>query len=124
MKYKSKIVLKSYQSSRKMDEIKKFEDYKKRLEKLEKAVFGKKEKTTQKLKSDYSGLVGGIQLLVDNGFFSNPKLLKEIVKELKVKNYHYSQASVSKILARDFVRKKRILNRIKEGVNYKYVIRK
>lgn len=99
---------------------------KKRLEKIEKVLFSDKPQVSGKMtkQKKYSGLVGGLEYLIDNGFFSKPKLLKEIVGGLKVQNYHYSMASISKILARDFVNKKRILNRIKEGKNYMYVIRK
>lgn len=103
-----------------------FSKIEKRLQKLENAVF-KKSKTFKKQgkpSSDYTGLIGGMRLLVDNGFFRKSRELKEIFNELKRENYHYSKASISKSLARDFVKKLRVLQRITQGKNFKYVVRK
>lgn len=98
---------------------------KKRLDDLERLLSTKKSSSMKPVKKEkYVGLVGGIQLLIDNKFFTNPKSLNEISKELKTNTYHYSLASISKILAKDFVRKKHSLNRIREGKLYRYVIRK
>jgi len=101
-------------------------EIKKRLDKIEKELFSKKSGTKKQTseKNDYSGLVGGIQLLIDKKFFSKPRQLSEVTKELKTNTYHYSLAVVSKSLARDFVKTKRILTRIKDGKKYSYVIRK
>jgi len=107
-----------------IDEIKaRIENHEKRLSALE-------SKHTEKLKNstddskDYSGLVGGIRYLIDNGFFNEPKTVKETLDELKRKGYHYGDAAVSKALSVTFTRKTKVLNRIKEGDVYKYVIRK
>jgi len=103
-----------------------FSKIEKRLQKIEKAVFTKPRVSKKQDKSSdgYDGLSGGIRLLIHNGFFKKPKELKEIFAELKRENYHYSKASISKILARDFVKKAKTLTRIKEGKYFKYVLRK
>lgn len=103
-----------------------FSKIEKRLKKLENAVFKKSTSGKKQGKSskDYAGLSGGIRLLIDNGFFKKLRELKEIVAELKRENYHYAKAAISRALARDFVKKAKILTRIKEGKNFKYVLRK
>ena len=103
-----------------------FSKIEKRLKKLENEVLKKSKisKKQGKTSNDYKGLKGGIRLLFDNGFFRKPKELKEIFNELKRENYHYSNATLSKILARDFVKKLRILQRVSGGTNFKYVVRK
>ena len=104
-------------------ESKKLKDFEKRLVKLEKAVFGKKSKRLE-LKKENSGIKGGIQLLIKNSFFNKPKSVPEIVSELKREAYHYPTESVRTSLSRDFTKKERVLTRIQEKGNYKYVLRK
>ncbi len=95
----------------------------KRLTALEKAVFQEK-KRSGTASSSFEGLKGGIRFIIKNGFFKKLRSLSEIKSELKREGYHYSDASISKILTRDFTNKEKILNRIKEKKVWKYVIRK
>lgn len=73
---------------------------------------------------DYQGLQGGIMLLIGEKFFSTPKSKAETREQLAIKGYHHPEGAVQAALARDFMKKKRILTRIKDGKIYKYVIRK
>jgi len=109
-----------------MSDTAKIKKMEKRLKKLENVVFKKSTSGGKQGKSskDHSGLSGGIRLLIHDGFFKKPRELKEIFAELKRENYHYSKATVAKILARDFVKRLRILSRIKEEKNFMYVLRK
>ena len=66
-----------------------------RVEKLEKAVFGKKDKqkkTSQE--GDFKGATGGIRLLISEGFFEKKRLFGEIKQALAEKSYHYSKQAV------------------------------
>lgn len=86
---------------------------------------GEIEDTQQPTKSNnYNGLVGGITLLIDNGFFNNPKTANEVHAELKKETYYYSIQSVDSSLRKIFVSRKKILTRIKENKVWKYVLRK
>jgi len=96
----------------------------KRLTNLEKTAFNKKSRKTPLQKKDYKGLGGGIQFLVDKGFFNKEKKVQKIHSELKKHGYHYPKSSTSKMLQIDFSKNKRILNKIKDGKDYNYVIRK
>jgi len=96
-------------------------DHEERLKKIE-SFFTKKE--TPKITDDYSGLNGGIRLLIKNDFLDKPKSLKEIQNELKRENYHYSISAVAKALSVYFTKNKKILTRFKEGKIWKYVVRK
>ncbi len=73
---------------------------------------------------DYSGLGGGINLLIDEGYLELPKSVDEIWNELKKQVYHYPKSSVSKLLSINFTKNQKILNRVKENKIWKYVIRK
>lgn len=98
-------------------------DIKSRLEKIENVVF-KNKKVKKEKDSDYTGLSGGIRLIIDNKFLNKPKDVSEIVSEMKRENFHYPKESIRKMLSADFTKKKRILTRIKEGKVFKYVIRR
>ncbi len=106
-----------------MSDEEKINDVLERLEKLEKAVFGGKK---SKIESDkkYKGLTGGINFLIDSGFLKNLKSTKEVHEEMKKEGYIYRKEAVDTILRRDFVSKKKILTRAKDGNLWKYVIRK
>jgi len=106
------------------DELKKIlKNHEERITKLEKLL--SVSKTSKIAKSNnYSGLTGGIQFLIDNKFFNNPKELNEIVSKLKEEGYHYGKAPIAKALSVGFTNKKKILSRFKEDKNFKYVIRK
>lgn len=100
---------------------KKISNLEKRVDKLEK---GGKTLKAKSVSTDYAGLTGGIHLLIKNKFFSSPKMLNEVIAELKREGYHYGLGPVAKALSVYFMKKKKLLTRFKEGKNYKYVIRK
>jgi len=103
--------------------ISRFESIEKRLDKLEGKPITSAE-VKQGKKEDFSGLAGGIRLLIKNGFLNTPKDTKEIKTELKRESYHYTDAGISSTLTETFVKNKRVLNRIKEYKKWKYVVRK
>jgi len=94
----------------------------KRIRNLEKAVFNKKGKKENA--SNYKGLTGGINFLIDHGFFKKLVPVSDVHKELKKEGYVYSLQAVDTILRRDFVHKKKILTRDKENGVWKYALRK
>lgn len=101
------------------------EELNRRVQKIEEFVgVGKTLKTKAETTKDFKGLQGGINLLLEENFFITPKSKAETRKELAVKGYHHPEGAVQAALARDFMKKKRILTRIKDGKVYKYVIRK
>lgn len=102
--------------------IKKLED---RLSKLEDVVFGNKIKPASiNQKDPHKGLVGGINLLIENGYFKKPKLVTEVQDELQKEGYFSPIQSTDTILRRDMVNRKKILTRIKVDGVWQYVIRK
>ncbi len=101
--------------------IQRFEIIEKRLNNLE----GKPNKIKkEKAKDKFSGLSGGIKLLIEKGFLNKPKFVAEVFDELKKENYHYPKKSVEKLLSIDFRSKQKVLNRINENKKWKYVLRK
>ena len=105
------------------------EEIKNRFEAIEKrlgALEGSPAPAETKLgkKEYFSGLAGGLRLLIKNGFLNSPKDFKEIKEELKREGYHYSDAGIISTLTETFVKNKKILTRIKDGKLWKYVIRK
>ena len=85
-------------------------------------------KTKSKVKTikddeSFSGVVGGIRLLIKNEFLNTPKSVKEIVSELHNRGYYGKPTSIEKLLRVDFMNKK-ILTRIKGDQKWLYVIRK
>jgi hypothetical protein len=69
-----------------------------RVEKLERAVFGNdKEKI---IKPDFKGATGGLRLLLSKGFFDQRRLFSEIETELQNKGYHYSKQAIQTPLNR------------------------
>jgi len=94
-------------------------EHEKRITDLEKLLKNPKEVKKVKKREGYSGLVGGIQLLLDDKFFVKPVSVKEIFAELKIRNYHYPKTSVSKILAADFLKKKRTLDLMRNRLDQK-----
>ena len=83
----------------------------------------KKEVKAENL-GDYSGLKGGINSIIKGGFINTPRSRDEIHTELARLGYHYSRAAMQTALNRDFMQKKRLITRIKEGKLYKYVVKK
>jgi hypothetical protein len=98
------------------------EDHEKRIKALESP--SSKEETRQGGDKKYKGLAGGIRYLIDNRFLNQPKTVNEIMAELKREGYHHSAAPISKMLSVNFTKNNKILNRIKEGSVWKYVLRK
>ena len=97
-----------------------------RLQEVERKLVGKATRLVVEPEGEksYSGLKGGITLLMEEHFFDVPKSLDETIKQLAVKGYHHQNGAVQAALARDFMKKKRMLTRITEANKYKYVIRK
>lgn len=72
----------------------------------------------------YKGLTGGIIFLVDDNFFNTLRSSREVHEKLMEKGYIYRLEAVDTILRRDFVSRKKILNRIIENKIWKYGLRK
>lgn len=112
------------------DDVRKIiEEMDSRLREVEKFVA--KSKNTEHRKEtkvenadDYGGLKGGINSIIKDGFISIPRSRDEIHTELARLGYHYSRAAMQTALNRDFMKKKRLITRIKEGKIYKYVVKK
>ena len=108
-----------------MDEIEKLkktiQDHEDRISKLEKPFSEKK--TEKPKKSNFTGVSGGIRLLINNGFLDTPKFVSEIVAEMKREGYYHDMPTVDSALRKSFL-KNRTLQRIKEEKKWKYVIRK
>lgn len=75
-----------------------------------------------------TGIGKYIQLLIDDGFFNTPKLISEVVAELKKENVFRDSKVVDKTVRDSFVSMRRSLQRVnnEDGgqANWKYVIRK
>jgi len=110
-----------------VENSKNIKELEKRISILEKHVFGSKRKipdTSSKKSENYKGHAGGINLLLDNGFFNKPKLVTEVQDELKKEGYYYSLQATDTRLRRDLVNRTKILTRIQVDGVWQYVIRK
>lgn len=99
---------------------------KKRLERLESALFGDKnqEKTkTTSTDKKYVGAKGGILLLIDNNFFQKPQTAPEVKTAIVEKDYIYSIQVVQTTLNR-LSTKSGPLTAMKEGKTKVYAKRK
>ena len=103
---------------------KKFSLLEKRISRLEKILLQRKTVNNIKKSNEYDGLTGGLQLLIDNGFFKKPVLVTEVNEELKREGYYYSIQAVDTIIRRDLVKRKKILNRVKIDDVWQYILRK
>lgn len=100
------------------DKIKKIlDDYEVRISKLEKAI-GNKNNVKIKKSTSVASL---IEALKDEGFFNQPRMLKEIRDELAKNNYHYSVTSLTNPLQR--LTRQKILGRLLENGKWAYVKR-
>ncbi len=74
----------------------------KRIERLEKAVFRKKEKraATSQQAEDFAGPSGGVRLLISKNFFKTKKILGDVRKALGKNDYHYGAPQVQTALNR------------------------
>jgi len=107
-----------------MVDSEKIKELESRISKLEKAVFDQKKSSTNTKSKKYTGLKGGIHLLIDNGFFKKPVFVTEVQDELQREGYFRPIQSTDTILRRDLVQKEKILTRIKVNGVWQYVIRK
>ena len=108
-----------------MDEeiLKRLEDHERRLRKLEGAL-APEGRTAGPKGKQYKGLVGGIRLLKDNGFFNQPKNVDEVKSELEKEGYYYTFEGVASTLSERFLKGERVLTRHKENDKWRYVVRK
>jgi len=72
---------------------------------------------------NFSGLVGGMKLLLSEGFFRTGKTQNEIFLELKRQGYHYPSTSLPITLSRGFMHKG-IITRFLEDGKWRYVEKK
>ncbi len=80
-------------------------------------------KTEAATEENFSGLTGGIRLLVREGFFKEGKTQNDIFEELKRQGYHSPKTSLP-ITLKGFMQK-RILTRFKgDDKQYRYVEKK
>lgn len=102
----------------------KIKELEKRIARLEKQVFGSKSSSKQSSVNEYKGLIGGLNLLIDNGFFKKTKLVTEVQDELQNEGYYHPLQSTDTRLRRDMVKRKKILTRVKVDGVWQYVLRK
>src|SRR5712691_5140293 len=66
-----------------------------RIERLEKAVFGKRVPKSEKAHSiSFKGPTGGLRFLISKGFFDRKRTFGEIKEALASHGYHYSKQAV------------------------------
>lgn len=107
------------------NDLKKIKELEARILKLEKVVFDTKSKKSIKTSTtEYQGLVGGLQLLIDNGFFNKPVLVTEVQDELQKEGYFRPIQSTDAALRKDMVQRKQALTRIRVNGVWQYVIKK
>lgn len=75
-------------------------------------------------KEIFSGLTGGIRLLLSEGFFKIEKTQGEIFAELKRQGYHYPATSLPMILLRSFIQKRVITRYPGNDGKWRYIERK
>jgi len=94
-------------------------EHENRLNKIEQSL--KEPARITKPAKKYEGLAGGIRLLLDNNFFDTPKMLNDVIDELKREGYKLSKSGVASTLSATFTNKQKLLTRTreKEGWSYK-----
>ncbi len=82
-------------------------------------------KQSEENEEDFTGLYGGMKLLIKEGYFREGRTLGDMFTELKRQGYHQPKTSYSAIL-QSLTTKKRILTRYKDkgDKNWKYTERK
>ena len=88
---------------------KKLKELEKRIETLENALRPKRKRTITGKKS----ILDHVEFLKSEGFFDQPKTLKEIVERLAQESYHYRQQSLTNPLQRAV--RQGMLGRIKKN---------
>lgn len=75
-------------------------------------------------KKEAKGAVGGLNLLIDEGFFDTPQSLTAVIDKLKEMGRHYPKSTVAMGLLN--LTRSRILVRLKntKTKNWEYVLRK
>jgi len=93
---------------------KKLEEHDKRIEKVERFVSGKRNRAAKVRKSILDHLVE----FKSDGFFNDPRFLKEIVEKLAQEGYHYRVQSLTEPLQRAV--RRGVLGRIKKEGKWAY----
>lgn len=95
-----------------------------RVERLERAVFGSKVRGALKSSGGtFSGLKGGITLLISKGFFSRKRTATETKEQLATHGYHYVRQAIQTTLNRLATVRGPLVTVREENIKY-YVIRK
>lgn len=102
--------------NRKIKEI--LDNHERRISRLEGIL---KEKTARKIVSKKKSILDLLIELKNEGFFKQPKYLKDIVDKLASRGYHYQSSSLTNPLQRAV--RNRILGRIKKKGKWAYVER-
>ncbi len=76
--------------------LNKLQQLENRVERLEKIVFGKSfnKGKSIKVKTSFSGAIGGLRLLISQHFFDQKKTFAEIKEGLAKRGYYYSNQAV------------------------------
>jgi hypothetical protein len=75
------------------------DDLTKRIEKLERRVFGSNPQKDVSIE-EFKGATGGLRLLLSRGFFDQRRTFAETKVELEKNGYHYSRQAVQTPLTR------------------------
>ncbi|MCR4324492.1 MAG: hypothetical protein NUV69_02300 [Candidatus Curtissbacteria bacterium] len=105
--------------------LEQIQQIKKRLEKLESAVFDNiaQEKVTNSQNKKYDGSKGGILLLIDKNFFEKPRTAPQVKTAMAEQGYNYSIQVIQTTLNRLSI-KSGPLTTMKEGKTKVYAKRK
>lgn len=101
-----------------MTDSQKIKELEKRVARLEKILIQSKPIKTKKKSASVASL---LEEFKDEGFFDQPKTLKEIRDELAKNNYHYAVTSLTNPLQR--LTRQKILGRLLENSKWAYVKR-
>lgn len=71
-----------------------------RLERVEKVVFGDKKARQPAQRNGFAGLKGGLNLLISRGFFKSKRALSDTRQGLEKHGYHYSAPAIQTTLNR------------------------
>lgn len=99
-----------------------FTDFEERLGRLEEAVFGGNKEVKAPPKK-FDGATGGIRLLIEEGFFDEPKLISEVRERLKAEGYHYGDSTIAMGLVA-LVKQRSLVRFKQEGQHWGYAVRK
>lgn len=74
-------------------------------------------------KDEFSGCMGGLLFLVQDGYFDEPRTKEDITKKLEEQGRYYSSELISMNL-KNLFKKGRAINRLGSKGSYKFVARK